>query len=168
MALPMFLGMMLVGLFALFDKKVVRVEWQAVAGFLAFMSLVTFLRLSLYDYLHLMDPSFIPGIHRDLLMMPKFLFGLVWWEDGFYVLPIYLAFKYLPKKYAITIAILFSVQFGLGHIYQGLPAVFITGLYPYFVSYRYGIKYGFGTVMIGHVLYDFITYYTVILAPYLL
>lgn len=164
----MIAGFAIVGLFALFDKHTVRIDWQALGGFIAFMSVATFIRIAMYDYMHMADPSFIPRMHGELLYMPKILFSLVWWEDGFYVLPMFLAFKYLPKKYAITVAIALSVHFGMGHLYQGIEGVLVTACYPYWVGYRYGTKFGFGTVMVGHVLYDFITYYTVILAPFLL
>jgi len=164
----MIIGMLMVAAFRIFDKKTVRVEWQAIGGFLGFMAVVTFLRISMYDYVHMADPDFIPKMHGALLEMPKIMFSLVWWEDGFYVLPIVLAFRYLPKKIAIAFAIFMSAWFGTGHLYQGISGVFITSLYPYLVAYRFGKKYGYGTVMVGHVLYDYITYYTVIVAPLLL
>lgn len=160
-----FAGIGLVLLFRIFDKKTIRVDWQALGGFLAFMAVVTFLRISMYDLIRISDPEFFPTVHDDLMNMPKFLFALVWWEDGFFVLPIALAHKFLTKRWAVIFSIIFSVHFGVGHIYQGLGAVFVTALYPYFVAHRFGKKYGYGTVMVGHVLYDYITYYTVILAP---
>ena len=87
----------------------------------------------------------------------------MFWEDCVFVLPIFLAFKYLHKKWAITIAIILSGIFGFGHLYQGETAVLITSIYPY-IAYRYGLKYGFGTIMLCHILYDYFTFYTLMLA----
>lgn len=164
----MAIGMLMVLLFRIFDPKTIRIEWKNFAAFVALMMLVTFLRLAFYDTLMRISPEFLPKMYDELLHLPKIFLTLVWWEDGFYVLPMFLGYKYLPKKWAHGLAILLSANFALGHIYQGITGVLITSLYPYFISYRYGKKYGFGTVMCGHVFYDFITYYTVIIAPKLL
>jgi len=166
--MPMVIGALMLLSFYIFDRKTIRVEWDKLASFIAFMTLVTFLRIAMYDLLMRIDPTMIPTMHRELLEIPKIFLTLVWWEDCFYVLPMFLGYKYLPKKYAHFLAILLSAHFGLGHLYQGIGGVLITSVYPYFISYKYGKKYGFGTVMCGHVLYDFITYYTVIVAPFLL
>lgn len=153
--------------FFIFDRKTIRIEWDAISRFLAFMTLATCLRLAFYDLMVKFAPQAIPQMHQQLIEMPKILFAMVWWEDAFFVLPIFLAFKYCNKYLAIAVAIFFSMWFGFGHAYQGLYGVMITSIYPVFISLRYGRKYGFGTVMICHILYDFLTYYAIVIAPFL-
>jgi hypothetical protein len=158
------IGATLIFLFFIFDRKTIRIEWDAIARFLVFMTLATFVRLSVIELMTMLDPMSAPSLPRQLLEMPKILFATVWWEDGFYVLPIFLAYKYCNKYFAHLIAILFSLHFGLGHAYQGTFGILVTSIYPVFISLKYGSKYGFGTVMISHVLYDYITYTTIVLA----
>lgn len=157
MYIAMAIGMLIVLGFYIYDRETIRIEWPAVASFLAFMTLITFLRLSIFEYSHV--PPAIANI-------PKFLFSLVWWEDGYFVLPIYIVLRYFKPLPAFFVVAAISLQFGFGHMYQGWIAVALTSLYPYFIAHNYGIKYGFGTVMVCHVLYDYITYYTVTVAPY--
>lgn len=182
------------------DKHAMRVQLESVAKFLAFMAMVTCIRIAGYDFLagNGIQP---PGLPPELLEMGLWRLVLVFWEDAFYVLPIYLVSKkevgswikykvlqfqkkYLKKGWIPWIgtkeksrnlkpvtwglAVALSINFALGHAYQGVGGVLITMLYPYFISYRYGKKVGFGTVMICHILYDFITFYTVFLMRYLL
>ena len=52
--------------------------------------------------------------------------------------------------------VLVMLSFACGHIYQGLfPALAISLYIP--VAMKMGKKYGFGTVMISHMLYDMST-----------
>lgn len=90
--------------------------------------------------------------------LPPVGFGsllLVWWEDVlFSLLSIYYAEKFLPKWAFVPVAITSSVIFGLAHLYQGYLAATLLSVYPYFISYKYGKKHGFGTIMVCHVIYD--------------
>ncbi len=185
------------------DKEAVRVQLDSVAKFLAFMAMVTCIRIAVFDFTVGMGGT-IPVLPPELLEMGMWRLLMVFWEDCFYVLPIYLVsrkeaginvtLKYYGKviktigkknkfnipwigKKQITqlwkpitwaIALGLSVHFGMGHAYQGMSAVVITMLYPFFISYRYGRKVGFGTVMVCHILYDFITFYTIYFLPNLL
>lgn len=142
----------------IFDRKTLRIELDKVAKFLALMAIITAIRLSLMSY----SNSFGNEV---LTKIPFWSFGLVFWEDLFYVIPIYYT-RYLKDhkylKYCWYLLIIgLSAHFGIGHLYQGLFAVLITALYPYFISYKYGKDVGFGTVMVCHVLYDMITFLTV-------
>lgn len=80
---------------------------------------------------------------------------MVGWEDlVFSLLPIYYGRKYLHPRIATILTIIASLAFGLGHIYQGYFWALITCFYPYFISYKCGRKYGYGTIMALHVIYD--------------
>lgn len=72
----------------------------------------------------------------------------------FSLLLIYYAEKFLPKWIFVPIVVLSSLIFGAGHLYQGYFVAALLSLYPYFVSYKYGKKYGYGTVMLCHITYD--------------
>lgn len=161
------IGAFILTMFFIFDRKTIRIEWDAISRFLAFMTLATCIRIAMYDLVMRINPGAIPQMHQQLLEMPKILFAMVWWEDAFFVLPIFLAWKYCSKYIFFLVALGMSMWFGFGHAYQGLYGIMITSIYPVFISLRYGRKYGFGTVMIGHILYDYITYFTIIIAPLL-
>lgn len=183
------------------DKEAMRVDLGSVAKFLAFMALATCARISGYDIMTQTGAP-LPGMHPELIEMGVWRFMLVFWEDAFYVLPLYLIYKvekgyyfnikywgqsvkqigsrfkipWLAKKVKtihfqpilLAAALVLSINFALGHMYQGWGGVVVTFFYPFFISFRYGKKVGFGTVMACHILYDFITFYTVIFMPYLL
>ena len=151
-------------------RKLVRVEWNSVASFLGFMALATIQRIGLYDFLADVDPRgfHYPPISPQFLGKPIWRFCLVFWEDAFFGIPIYMAFKRCRKWLAWVFVISLSMLFGQAHGYQGDLAIIVTAIYPYFISYRMGSKYGFGTVMVSHMLYDIITFYTIWFLPYLI
>ena len=147
------------------DKQLMRLDWGSVAKFLAFMTFLTVFRISANSFLSDMaglSPATLP---IELIYLPVWHFFLVWWEDAIFALPIYWLLKKCKKWIAIPLIIALSLYFGYGHLYQGWFAVGLLSIYPYFISYRYGKRVGFGTVMVCHVLYDFITFYTAILMP---
>ena len=146
-------------LYMIFDKDTVRVQWDSLSKFIAFLCVVFVMRISVISAL-----GTLPSNPVELADKPSWLFSLVFWEDSFYVLPLFFMdkFKKLKKWYIWwPVAIALSTHFGLGHAYQGTVAVFITAAYPVLVSYRYGKEVGMGTVMIGHILYDFITFWMI-------
>jgi membrane protease YdiL (CAAX protease family) len=51
-----------------------------------------------------------------------------------------------------------SLTFAAGHLAYGPVWAGMLLIYVPFLSYRYGKKYGLGTVMVCHVLYDLFTY----------
>jgi len=151
-------GLLILVLFLLFDKNTVRIQWDSLAKFLAFIVVVILFRISLFSY-----SGDIPSIPPEL-DRPVWPFALVFWEDAFFVLPLFFLnkIKCLSKWYIwYPVAIALSINFGLGHAYQGVLAVFEAGLYVTLVSYRYGKKVGMGTVMLAHIIYDFSTFYTI-------
>ena len=161
-----YIGCFILLLFIIFYRDDVRIEWGSIAKFLAFMSLVTVIRIATADFVNSSGHG-IPSA-KGLSQIKLWSLILVFWEDAFFVLPI----VYLRKRFnwwvcALPAAAL-TVYFGFGHAYQGTAAIYITALYPMLVSYRYGIKVGFGTIMICHILYDFITVFTAYFIKYLL
>lgn len=153
------IGCFILLLYMIFDKNTVRVQWDSLAKFIAFLCVVFVLRISMIS-----ASGDLPLNPAELANRPSWPFALVFWEDAFYVLPLMFMdkFKWLKKWFIWwPVAIALSVHFGLGHAYQGNTAIFITAIYPIFISYRYAKKVGMGTVMLGHILYDFSTFWMV-------
>lgn len=150
-------------------RDMMRTQWKDVAGFMAFMALISFIRFSLADLDFRSNPSSLQQYTSSpASQLVPISFLMVFWEDSFFALPIQYIQKYLKKYLAIPLIILLSVVFGLGHLYQGLFVVFLTALLPYFIFHKMGHKYGFGTSMMCHILYDYTTFYTVKLIPFLM
>ena len=150
----------------IFDKQIIRIQWNSVSSFLAFMSILTVARLCLFDF-SVRNGGVMPSMPPEIMQSGMWSFGLVFWEDLFYAVPLYYAHRWLTPWAAWIFTIIMSVHFGMGHLYQGEFVMYLTMIYPYFISKRFGEKYGFGTVMLCHILYDVFTYYTVYLSPIL-
>lgn len=150
-------------------KELVRINWAVLAKFNAFMVFISFIRLALMDFKNQMAEGFIPPMP---IQIDFWQLALVYWEDAFYAIPLYfLAKKLNGQKMWIwwTVGLAMSAWFASGHVYLGSPLwTAITFFYPIFISYRYGLMYGFGTVMIAHIMYDFYTLITAKLGPWLL
>lgn len=155
----MFTGMMLTGILItiycfFFQEQLIRVEWDNVAKFSGLLLLAAALRFSIMS-LTPQEPSITPGFENVIM---------VFWEDAFFSLfCIYFIKDYLKlsKKFWLPIAIASGFVFGIGHLYQGLLVASIISFAPFFISYRFGKKFGWGTMMICHILYDFTTLLTV-------
>lgn len=162
MMLMYFLGAAICAIMLKTNKLLMRVELNAIARFLAFMALVTCFRLAMISAF---------GTSNFTLPSNKFWqLAMVWWEDAVFSIPIYLlsTSTKINKVVKISLIVIISMLFGLGHTYQGLFGVAITSLYPYFISTRYAKQHGFGTVMLCHILYDIITIGTIRLAPFII
>lgn len=130
----------------IFDRKVLQFDLTAIKGFLKILLIGSGISIVL---------NLLVGRIPQLPPLPVSSLLFVWWEDVlFSLLLIYYAEKFLPKAMFIAVAIASSIVFGLGHLYQGWLAVVLLSLYPYFFSYKYGKKHGYGTVMLAHVVYD--------------
>lgn len=136
----------------------IRIEWDKVAQFLGFMALITMFRICFADMVEGIMPGFVDQKFVEIADKIGFAtLPFVFWEDVYFGMPIaWLMKKVFPKypKLAITLTIIISTIFATGHLYQGAIGM-VTIIYPFFISYKYGKKYGFGTVMICHMLYDF-------------
>lgn len=166
MAIAVILGIIFLIIASVKDKYTVRIEWDSVAKFLSFMAVITCFRLGIHDLITEMGvgEGIIPQGEKIMANVSAYKFLIVFWEDAFFGLPIYYFTKKFKKKVWIPLVVILSGLFGLGHLYQGIQFAILSAIYPYFISYRYGRKHGFGTVMICHTLYDFITYITIIFA----
>lgn len=151
------------------EKETMRIEWDKVAQFCGFLAMLFVFRVCSESFL--VDAGLSTGNVGLPIEISQNLWsiGLVFWEDFFFAVPIYFMMKYMKRRWlAIAITIALSALFASGHMYEGPRAVFVTFFLPYFVTYQYGKKYGFGTTMCCHVLYDFSTILVAKMIPYIL
>jgi hypothetical protein len=147
------IGCAIILLVYLFDRQLIRVQWNSLASFIAFLLVFVVAQIAIGSYTF---NGFVPS--NPLKDIESWRLALVFWEDAFYVIPMYYAFKIDKTKYqipSILFAVVMSLWFGSGHLYQGIMGAVVTSFYPYFISLRYARKVGFGTVMLAHILYDF-------------
>lgn len=134
-------------------KHLLRIEKKAVWNWCKFLLYVTAIRFAI-SKLNL-------GMYGNAPTLPLAVPFTVFWEDACHGLPLLLLSNMLPdKKWAKALywvaLVLFSISFGLGHLYQGLLAAFLLSFYIKY-SVDMGRKYGIGTVMICHMMYDMAT-----------
>jgi hypothetical protein len=151
------------------DKDVIRISWDKLAQWTAFLVILAIFRLLQYDFL--LNAGALRGIPTipPMIDMEKWTLGLVFWEDMFFGVPLYYIWKYMNRKWLqIALTLIISAVFAYGHAYQGITGVIWAAFLPYYVSYNVGKRYGFGTSMLGHIMYDVSTVYLIKLLPYLL
>ncbi len=151
------------------DKEIMRISWDRLAQFCGFLAILFVFRI--YQFMFLLDM----GLMKSMPVVPPeisghlWTMGLVFWEDMFFAVPLFYIWKYMNRRWLqISLTVMLSILFGLGHAYQGPLVIVITAFLPYFVSYHFGKKYGFGTSMCGHVLYDFSTVMAIKTLPIML
>jgi membrane protease YdiL (CAAX protease family) len=129
----------------LFDRKKLEIKLDGVAKFIALLTILGAVKICMWD-------GTLVQINPYDISMKNFLF--VFLEDAFYVMiPFYLT-KVGNRRSNIFIWVFFSLIFGVAHRYQGILAIFVTAVYPYFISNRFAAKTSFGTVMVCHFLWD--------------
>jgi len=140
-------------------KDVVRVDKKGLFGFAKWMVIITIFRVIV---LGLLTPkSQLQAIHEASMFIPWQATLGVFWEDMCHTVPLVLLGRMFKKTkwykfLSLPLMILVMISFGSGHVYQGVFAAAMISFYiP--VTIRLGKKYGFGTVMICHMLYDLIT-----------
>lgn len=154
---------MIVATYKTDHKDLIRIEWEIVLKCIKLLAFAFIIRLAFFWACKLLGFS---GAHSKAELEP--VFGLPWqvilfvfWEDAAHGLPLILLDRLLPKRWyfdairvvALTIVML---SFGSGHLYQGLFGFGASIAYLLFATLM-GKRYGFGTVMIGHTLYDLST-----------
>lgn len=145
----LFAGIVLVTVYFL-DRERLQFDLKAFTNFLKIVLIGSSLSIALNTVLGRIPPL-LPVEASSLLF--------VWWEDVlFSLLFIYYAEKLLPRWAFYIVAVISSVVFGLGHLYQGWLAAILVSFYPYFISYKYGKKHGFMTIMVCHVVFDLVIY----------
>jgi hypothetical protein len=144
-------------------KDVIRIEKPALKDFCKFLGVITLYRIALFALFR--HTAYVQGAASNISIIPWPLTLTVFWEDACHGLPLFLIKKLIngrkwlmPLYYVLMATVM--LEFGLGHVYQGVVAACMLSLYiPY--SIKLGEKYGFGTVMVGHTLFDLTTILTV-------
>jgi hypothetical protein len=150
------LGISVIGAVLMTDKKnLLRIRKAPLIKWMKFLILITAIRFSLYE---LFSNSHAFNAARNASFLPIGVAFTVFWEDAVHGLPLLILKKLIgvnklvkPLHWLLTLVVM--VEFGMGHMYQGvLPALVLSFYVPY--SVKMGEKHGFGTVMIAHMLYD--------------
>jgi hypothetical protein len=162
----------LLGLFMAFsawktdNKDLLRVENKPLLKWCAFLVFLTVYRLLIFHFLK--DQPMVQTATEAAQTIPWQMTLLVFWEDLSFALPlVYLdkligTKKWLRPLYWLGMLVM-MLSFGSGHIYQGLiPALALSFYVPFSISR--GKMYGFGTVVLCHMLYDMSTLLAVRLA----
>jgi hypothetical protein len=140
-------------------RTILRVDLKAILKWIIFLVVVFLIRLVLYK---LSIGLSIFAIFRSL---PLSITPFVFWEDAVFGLPLLLFRNHIKDTNKICHYIfyillgLFSFIFAAAHIYQSLWTFGVMLFYIY-VTNDYARRYGYGTIMICHVLFDFITILT--------
>lgn len=141
-------------------KDLMRIQPKSLVKFLKTMAMVTAFRCVMAYFFPISHASAAP-----ILQIPLAMTATVFWEDACHTLPLAIMARYLgdsiPAKVALwALTGLVMISFGLGHVYQGAMAALMLSFYVPVVT-KLGKTHGFGTVMICHSLYDFLTLLTV-------
>jgi len=153
------LGVMVMGaVIAAGRKNLLRVETKPVINWSIFLVLLTVWRIMVAKFAsyHGMQGT------EETFVIPWAASFTVFWEDACHGLPVLLlrqligVHRWWAKILNFAMLLITMLSFGMGHLYQGvLPALILCFYVPY--SIRCGKKYGFGTVMACHMLYDLVT-----------
>ena len=137
--------------FILYRKGYLKVHWDKFSQFFAFMCFILMVRT-----------AFTGANNPSLGSAPAFFLNFVWWEDLVFMTPMYFAFeKFGKNRYTIGLAVALSLTFASGHLYHGYLGALSSALIPYFIMYNYAKRTSIGTVMVCHVLYDLMLFYSV-------
>lgn len=141
-------------------KDLMEVKPKSLLKFLRTMLTVTAFRCVM---MYFFPPTLASA--APILKIPLWLTATVGWEDAAHTLPLALAARFLGDKVPAKVMIwaltaMMMVSFGLGHVYQGVFSACMISFYIPVVT-NLGKKHGFGTVMLCHMMYDFITLLTV-------
>ena len=140
-------------------RDLIRVDAMGVLKFLRWMVMLTAIR---FVFLKFLAPeSMIEQVKFMVHFLPWQATLGVFWEDACHTLPLVLLGRIFQKskwysRAATPLMLGVMLSFGSGHMYQGLLASVALAFYIPF-SIKLGKKYGFGTVMICHILFDLIT-----------
>lgn len=137
------------------NKDLLRFELKPALKWLFFIFLMTILRCTIQ---HISKSAMPQNVVTEL---PIWICGTVFWEDVCHAMAVVLLMRLIPNKILSVAAgilgtMVMAVAFGLGHLYQGYLAAAVLGTVVFF-SFRAGKKYGFGTVIFCHIIYDFMT-----------
>jgi hypothetical protein len=146
-------------------KDLLRFEWKPFSKFFLFMCLLT-----VYRY-WMIKAIIASGMGANLQAVTKVPVGgvfFVGWEDLCHSAPLVILQRMIGTKkwtwpiHALCTAMV-MLSFMTGHLYQGFGAAMFISLYILF-GISFGKKRGFGTLIAGHMLYDFLTIMTIRMA----
>lgn len=142
-------------------KSILRIDKKAILNWTRILLLATIGRLLMFKIF----PGDFFKSAKAITQIPLFMTVLTPWEDATHGLPLLLLSNFIGynKRYKLVYIFLMlstMVEFGLGHIYQGnFSACFLSLYVP--LSICLAKKWGMGTVMVGHAMYDFATRFVV-------
>lgn len=143
-------------------RDLLRVSLSGLGRFLKSMAIITAFRFLILKFLT--SAFALDNIKEMVRMIPWQATSFVYWEDAVHVLPLVIFARMFSGKswykwaqWPLLVAVM--VSFGSGHLYQGVLAACGISFYIPF-SKKMGEKYGFGTVMLCHIMYDMTTLLT--------
>jgi len=136
-------------------KTLLRIDKKALAKWGIFMVLLTCFRIFMARY---MDDDTLKEPLRSILRIPLPMTLTVFWEDACHGLPLVILKKMLGNRWFakpinLIALLMVMLSFGSGHVYQGFWAAILIMFYVPF-SMQKGEEYGFGTVMLCHIMWD--------------
>lgn len=144
------------------NKDVVRIDWKAISKWIVVLACLALYRFCVFKLFP--NAPALKSAAKIVTQIPLAITLMTPWEDAMHCLPLILLQRLIGTKWytwpihGLAILIL-MISFGAGHLYQGIFSAVLLSLYvPY--SVRLGKRLGVGTVMVGHVLYDFTTLLT--------
>lgn len=139
-----------------------RIEPAALFRFAKFLLFLTSCRLFYYGLIAPQETLDSIKAATNMMAWPTF-FG-VYWEDACNAMALVVMTKLFKQNklfnlIRLPILTMMSISFGMGHAYQGMQAAVIMSLYiP--ITMTLGRRYGFGTVMLCHIAYDLLTFFS--------
>ena len=140
-------------------KDLLRVEVKPLLKFMRILAIIAVCRFFMFKFF--LPAASLESAKAMAHMIPLPALLGTFWEDAAHSMPLVIAgLMFGTKKWYGVLSkialVVVSLSFGSGHIYQGLlPAIAICFYIP--VAMKLGKQYGFGTVMISHILYDLST-----------
>jgi hypothetical protein len=140
-------------------KDLLRIEKKPLIKWSVFLLFLTVYRILTVKYLA--ETEMYKDALKNVAVIPWQATLTVFWEDACHTLPLVLLRRMLGTKWYMLpvhflLLALVTLSFGSGHIYQGyIVSAFLMLYIPF--TMKLGEKYGFGTIMAGHTLYDLST-----------
>jgi hypothetical protein len=137
------------------ERGLLRINWKAIIDWGKLLILAVSIRFVLYK---IFPHFFIFENMGETSTVPWITVFTVFWEDAAHALPLLLLRKLIGDgKKASLLFIVFMclsmLDFSQGHLYQGPVVAAMAGIYVP-LSLFIGERLGFGTMMIGHIMFD--------------
>jgi hypothetical protein len=145
-------------------RDLMRVDFIAIRKWFVFMCCITLIKIFNFKYGN-GNHAIIKQSLLSVAWLPTFAPFLTFWEDPCHAMVLVLLARLVPIKWYnfpihLIATFIIMLGFGVGHLYQGLlSAIVIVTEIP--ISIYFGKKNGFGTVIICHIVYDFLTLLTI-------